>query len=208
MNAKSNQKPSNRFDHAIAIFQKHGGVLRTAQALKEGVHPATLYSLRDSGRVEAIERGLYGLTDRPPTGNPDLVTVAKKVPAAIVCLISALAYHDLTTQIPRQVHIALSRPAREPKLAYPPLAIYHLRDRAYSEGIESYKIDNIQVRIYSPEKTIADCFKFRNRIGLDVCLEALRLYRERRKVKIDLLLHYAAICRVESIMRPYLEAIM
>lgn len=207
-NAMSKEKQTSPIDRAISIFRKRGGLLRTRQALDAGIHARTLYALRDTGIIEPLARGLYRLTETPAPGNPDLVTIAKMVDSGVICLLSALSYHNMTTQIPHQVHLALEPGAREPRMAYPPLRTYRFTGKAYSEGIETHTIDGIKVRIYSPEKTLADCFKFRNKIGLDICLEALKLYRERRKVNVKLLLHYASICRVQGIMRPYLEAII
>lgn len=198
----------SRFDKAVAAFKKHGGMLRTAQALHAGIHPDTLYSLRDSGTLEVVSRGVYRLAESPPLGNPDLVTVATRVPNGVICLISALAFHELTTQIPHEVHLALPRGTEEPRLDHPPIKTYRFTGEAYSEGVETHKLDGVNVRIYSPEKTLADCFKFRNKVGLDTAVEAVRFYRERRKLKVDALMRYAAICRVEKIIRPYLEALL
>jgi len=183
-------------------------MLKTTQALRAGIHPGTLYAMRDSGILEAVSRGLYRLVDRPPLSNPDLVTVAVRVPGGVICLISALAFHGITRQIPHAVHLALPRGAEEPRLAFPPLKTYRFSRGAFSEGIGIHELDSVKVRIYGPEKTLADSFKFRNRIGLDTVIEALRLYRQRRGVRLDHLMRYAKICRVERVMRPYLEAIL
>jgi predicted transcriptional regulator of viral defense system len=119
-----------------------------------------------------------------------------------------LAFHELTTQIPHEVHIALPRGAEEPRLEYPPIRIYRFTGKAYTEGVETLRLDGTTVRIYSIEKTLADCFKFRNKIGLDTVLEAVRFYRERKRVNVDELMRYAAICRVKKVIRPYLEALL
>ena len=198
----------NQYQKALATFKKHGGVLRTAEALRAGIHPVTLYAMRDARKIERLSRGVYRLINSPPLENPDLVIVAKRVPKGIICLISALAFHDLTTQIPHEIYLALPRGAEEPRLDFPPVRTFRFSGRSYSEGVETHRMDGATVRVYSPEKTLADCFKFRNKIGMDTVIEALRLYRERRRIKINGLLHYAAICRVTNIMRPYLEAIL
>ena len=164
--------------------------------------------MRDDGRLETVSRGVYRLADSEPLGNPDLVTVATRVQGGVICLISALAFHELTTQIPHEVHVALQRGAEIPRLEYPPIKLYWVSGKAYSAGVETHELDGVSVRIYSPEKTLADCFKFRNKIGLDTAVEAVRFYRERRSVNVDALMRYAAICRVENVMRPYLEAIL
>ena len=207
MPAKTN-KQGSRFDKAVALFKQHSGILRTAQALRAGIHPSTLYTMRDVGTLEVVSRGVFRLTDSEPLGNPDLVTVATRVPNGVVCLISALAFHEITTQIPHEIHVALQRGAELPRLEYPPIKIYWFKDQAFTAGVETHKLDGVDIRIYSPEKTLADCFKFRNKIGLDTAVEAVRFYRERRNVNVDALMRYAAICRVEKVMRPYLEAIL
>lgn len=208
MSAEAAQKQKNRFDKAVEIFIKYGGMLRTAQALRKGIHPSTLYALRDSGTLEMVTRGVYRLADSEPLGNPDLVTVATRISGGVICLISALSFHKITTQIPHEVHVALPRGAEQPRLEYPPIMTYRFTGKAFIEGVVVHKIDGVDVRIYSPEKTLADCFKFRNKIGLDTVVEAIRFYRERRDVKVDELMHYASICRVQKIIRPYLEAIL
>jgi predicted transcriptional regulator of viral defense system len=207
MPAKKNRQGS-RFDRAIAVFKKSGGILRTAQALRAGIHPSTLYTMRDVGTLEVVSRGVFRLAGSEPLGNPDLVTVATRVPNGVICLISALAFHQITTQIPHEVHVALQRGAELPRLEHPPIKLYWFKDQAFTAGVDTHKLDGVDIRIYSPEKTLADCFKFRNKIGLDTAVEAVRLYRERRSVNVDALMRYAAMCRVEKVMRPYLEAIL
>ena len=128
------------------------------------------------------------------------------MPQSVICLISALAFHELTTQIPHEVHLALTRTSREPVLEYPPIRIYRFSKESFAAGIEIHFIDDVSVRIYSAEKTLADCFKFRNKIGLDVALESLRMYRARRRPELQKVLEFARICRVEKVVRPYLEA--
>ena len=199
---------TNALKQAQRLFRQHGGVLRTSQALAAGVHPRTLYALRNAGEIEALDRGLYRLTSLPPLGNTDLVVVASRVRHGIIALIYALSFHEITTQIPHRVDIALPKGAEEPRLTHPPLQVVRFSGEAYSAGVETHPLDGISVRIYNPEKTLADCFKFRNRVGLDVCLEAIRMYRQKEPVLGDDLLKYARICRVEKIMRPYLEALL
>jgi len=194
-------------DQARQIFRDRGGTLRTREALAAGIHPRVLYGLQRAGELEQLTRGLYRLASLPPMSDPDLATVAKRIPQGVICLISALAYHDLTTQIPHEVHVALPRAARQPRLTYPPLRIFRFSPAAFGVGTETHTIDGVQVRIYNAEKTLADCFKFRNQIGLDVALEALRTYRGRRTHKLTEVLKYARLCRVERTVRPYLEAL-
>lgn len=208
MKLRNTYSSNSRFTRAVTIFKNHSGILRTAQALKAGIHPGTLYAMRDSGVLEVISRGVFRLSDSPPLGNPDLVTVATRISNGVICLISALAFYELTTQIPHEVHVALPRGAEEPRLDYPPIKTYRFTGEAFTAGVEALDLDGVNIRIYNPEKTLADCFKFRNKVGLDTVIEAIRFYRDRRSIKIDDLMRYATICRVGRIMRPYLEAIL
>jgi predicted transcriptional regulator of viral defense system len=197
----------DRPSRARSIFRQHGGVLRTKDALCFGIHPETLYRMRDSGILASLGRGLYRLSDLPPLGNPDLVTVGMKVLNGVICLISALAFHELTTQIPHEVYLALPRGTEPPRLDHPPLRVFWFSPRAFEFGVEAHQLDGQQVRIYSAEKTIADCFKYRNKIGLDTAREALKLYLERRKKNLGAILEAAEVCRVAKVIRPYLEAL-
>jgi len=191
-----------------ALFRTHGPTLRMSEAIRLGVSQKKLYTMRDAGVLEQVSRGLYRLRDLPALGSPDLVTVAKRVPQGVVCLISALAYHRLTTQVPHEVYLAIMKGAKAPRIDYPPVRLFWFSGAAFTEGIEMRKVDGVPVRIYSPEKTIADCFKFRNKLGMDVALEALKLWRERRGRNVQALVVHARHCRVEKVMRPYLEAVL
>jgi len=198
----------NTFEKAKKVFRNRGGMLKTGEALSAGIHPRTLYKMHRSGILEQLTRGLYRLADLPPLGNPDLVSVSLKIPNGVICLISALAYHEITTQVPHEVYVALDRGTETPRLNHPPLRVFWFSGESFTVGIEKHKIDSVPVRIYSPEKTIADCFKYRNKIGLDIAIEALKLYRERKRFRIDDLVKFSKACRVEKIMRPYLEALL
>ncbi len=196
------------FERAIKVFRRHGGVLRTSEAIWLGIHPRTLYAMRDAGVLDCLSRGLYRIADLPHLSNPDLVAVALKVPKGVICLISALAYHELTTQIPHEVYLALPRGAEPPRLDHPPIRIFWFTGKAFAEGIDTHKVDGVPVRIYGVEKTLTDCFKYRNKIGLDTAVEALKAYVSGRRIDIDKLMVYARTCRVEKVMRPYLEALL
>lgn len=177
-----------------------------SEAIDYGITRYMLYSLRKRGVIEQVSRGIYRLMELPPISDPDLVTVSLRFPNAVICLISALAYHDITTQIPHAVSVAVRRNSRTPSLAYPPIQAHRFSNEAYASGIEEHLIDGVSVKIYSLEKTLVDCFKFRNKIGMDVSLEALKLYKTRKNFNLVELLKYAKICRVTEVMRPYLEA--
>jgi predicted transcriptional regulator of viral defense system len=197
-----------KYIRARAVLQKIGGIIRTSDAIRAGIHPRTLYAMLEAGVVERLSRGLYRLVDLPPLGNPDLVSVALRVPHGVICLVSALAYYELTTQVPHEIYLAVPRKAAAPTIDFPPARIFHFSGKSYSEGIQKEKVDDIYARIYKPAKTISDCFKYRNKIGLDVALEALKLYRESEHFSVDEVLHFARLCRVEKVMRPYLEALL
>jgi hypothetical protein len=192
---------------AIVTFQEKGGILRTCEAMEAGIHPRTLYALRDDGAIKQTGRGLFRLASLPPLSEPDLVVVAKRVPAAVVCLISALAIHELTTQIPHAVQIAVLPGAHTPRISHPPTAVFRFSQETFTAGVEERLIDGIAVRVFSPEKTLADVFKFRNRLGLEIAVESLRNYARKKRRRMDLVLDFARVCRVEKLIRPYLEAL-
>lgn len=194
--------------NARKIFRQHGAVLRTSQAIRLGVAPRTLYSLRDEGEISRLERGVYMLADAVEAANPDLIIVAARIPKAVLCLVSALAFHGITTQLPHDVYVALPRGTKTPRLRHPPLRVFRFSGPALTDGIESHRLDGVVLRVYSPAKTVADCFKFRNKIGLDVALEALRESWRTRLVTMDSLWKYARVCRVANVMRPYLESVV
>ena len=194
------------FEREVELFRQHGGGLRMAEALRLGLNRKTLYAMRDAGVVVPVSRGVYRLASLEPLAYPDLVTVAKRVPHGVVCLISALSFHELTTQVPHTIDVALERGTRKPRLDYPPTRYFWFSGPAFHDGIETRELDGVPVRIYDPEKTLVDCFRYRNRLGMDVVLEALRLWRERRRKTLDVLLKYARMRHVERAMRPYLEA--
>lgn len=183
------------------------GMVRPSDLQEIGAPRVVLARLTENGQLEKLGRGLYRLPDSQLTENESLATVATKVPQSVFCLFTALQFHELTTQLPRQVWIAMPRGSHTPKIDYPPIKMIQFSGEAYSEGIETHVRDQIQLRIYGVAKTIADCFKHRNKIGLDVALEALKDARAQKKAGADELWHYAKICRVANVMRPYLEVI-
>jgi predicted transcriptional regulator of viral defense system len=193
---------------AAEIFRSHGGMLRTMQAVRLGVHPRTLYAMRDNGTLEQLSRGLYRLAELAPLSAPDLVAVAKLVPSAVICLISALSLHELTTEIPHEIHVALARGAATPRVEHPPLRVFRFSEAALAEGIEIHVVDGCELRVYSAAKTVADCFKFRNKLGIDVALHGLKRYLESRSSSVDELMRFAHVCRVTTVMRPYVEALL
>lgn len=198
----------DKFEQARAVFRDQGGILRMSEALRHGISRHTLYSMVNAGHIEKLRRGLYRLSDLPPLGNPDLVAVSKRVPNGVVCLISALFFHDITTVVPHEVYVAVAAHSQAPDIGYPPVRVFWFSGEAFTAGIETHRLDGVDVPVYSAEKTIADCFKCRNKIGLDTAIEGLRLYQERIGVKVDNLMGFARICRVDNVMRPYVEALL
>ena len=202
-----NTTQTTQKEQIAELFRDHGGMLRTGDALELGIHPRTLYSMRDSGVLERISRGVYRLADLPPLSDPDLASVATRIPQGVICLISALAFHRLTREIPHYVYVALPRGGEPPRLDHPPLRVFWLTDSVFRAGVQTLDLDGVSLRIYSPAKTIADCFKYRNKIGIGVAVEALRTLRERGDLDPDEILHFARVCRVEAVMKPYLQAV-
>jgi len=195
-------------NRAIEIFNDHKGILKTSQAIALGISPRTLYAMRDAGIIRKISRGIYQLASHELPGNPDLISVALRIPKAVICLISALHFHGLTNQIPHKVYIALPNSAEKPRLDFPPLDIIWLSEKSYLAGLTEQQVDDVPIKIYSREKTVADCFKFRNKIGIDIALEALKDYLRLPDRQIDQLLFYARINRVENLISRYLEAML
>ena len=194
---------------ARRIFARRKRALRTRDALRLGIHPRTLYQLHEEGEIERIGRGLYRLANLPDLPNPDWTTIANKAPTAVFCLISALSHHRLTTQVPHTIDIAIPSHSQAPKIDGLPIRAFWFSGKARTFGVQRVKMDGETIRIYSPEKTIADCFKYRNKIGVDIAVEALRTYRERDGRKgMAALLKYAEVCRVKRVMMPYLQAIL
>lgn len=190
----------------LEVFQKQKRPMRTKEALKLGIHPRTLSALVESGSITRLARGTYVAADII-LERPDLVITSLLVPKGVICLISALSFHNITTQIPHEIHIALPRPSKRPKIIdAPQCRFYSFSGECYSNGIEKHVLSGIDVHIYNPEKTVVDCFKFKNKIGLDVAIEALRYCMERKKSTPRKILSYARICRVEKVIMPYLEA--
>lgn len=196
-------------EKAIDTIRKQGGIIRTSEAFRHGIHRRTLYGLRDDGVLASVSRGLYQLAEMEsfPT-EIDLVNVAKLVPHGVICLISALSFHELTTQIPHEIWLAVERKSRKPKVTYPPVRSIFFTGSCFHEGIEVHRIMEQDVRIYNAPKTVIDCFRWRNSVGLDVALEGARSYLKRRGASPSKLMEYAKLCKVEKLVTPYLEAMV
>lgn len=184
------------------------GVATTSDLTDLGLTRTEIRRLAAENVLEQVARGLYRLPDRTPTELHGIAIVARKLPRATICLISALRLHELTTQAAHQVWIALPHKSRAPRLEYPPLRIIRMSGTSLDHGIEIRTIEGIPVRVFSAAKTVADCFKFRNKIGLDVAIEALRDYLRKHRSRIDDLSRAASACRVGRVMQPYLESMV
>lgn len=182
------------------------GIVRLRDLAAKGLHREALRRACKRGDLVRVGRGLYSLPDAVVTEHRSLVEAAKRVPAGVACLLSALGFHGMTTQLPFEVWLTIHRKARLPVGGTTPLRTVRASGAALGHGVETHLLEGVAVRVYSPAKTVADCFKYRNKIGLDVALEALREYTRKRKGTADALWAAARACRVANVMRPYLEA--
>lgn len=196
----------NQSEHILALAGRRR-VLRAADVREHGWSPQLLLRLHQTGKLQRLARGLYGLPDAEITEHQTLIEVCQRVPKAVLCLLSALQFHGIGTQLPHEVWVALPEGTQTPVLSYPTLRITRLRGAAYSDGIQTVTEHGAAIRVYCAAKTVTDCFKFRNKIGLDVALEALKEAWRSRKVTTAELHHFARINRVERVMQPYLEAV-
>jgi predicted transcriptional regulator of viral defense system len=183
------------------------GLLRASDLDAIDAPRVVLTRLTAAGLLEKIGRGLYRLPDGQGSEFENLAAIATKVPQAVFCLLTALQFHELTTQLPRQIWIAMPRGSHVPRIDYPPIKMVQMSGEVYTAGVEEHQRDGVKLRVYSAAKTVVDCFKHRNKIGLDVALEALKDTRRSAKATADELWRCATICRVANVMRPYLEAI-
>ncbi|WP_163268322.1 type IV toxin-antitoxin system AbiEi family antitoxin domain-containing protein [Chelativorans alearense] len=194
-------------DLAVTLIEQHG-IMRQSDLKSHGINPATLARLVKEGVLHRPSRGLYELADADIEAAHALAEVAKRVPKGVICLISALQFHEITLQLPRSVWVAIGQKDRTPAIDYPPIRVVRFGEKALALGLERHKIDSVPVRIFDPAKSIVDCFRFRNSVGLDVALEALRMGWRSRKAKPDDIARYAQELRIWSIVRPYLESVV
>jgi predicted transcriptional regulator of viral defense system len=194
--------------NSLKIFRQHNGLARTAELLRAGVHSRTIKDLVQDGKIEMVNRGLYRLTNLDYSESVSLIEACKAVPSGIICLSSALGFHELTTQNPIEVYLAIERGTWKPRIQYPPIRVFTFSGESFSAGVENHCIDKHQIRVYSAAKTICDCLKFRNKIGKDIALEALKDFIRQKNFDINELLRYAGICRVEKLLLQYLEAML
>lgn len=191
----------------ILDLARSRGLIRPLDLINQKIPRVMLTRMVRVGQLNRVGRGLYALPDRQVSEHVTLAEVAARHPTAVVCLLSALRFHGLTTQAPFEVWIAISNKARAPQLDYPPIRVVRFSGDALTQGVQEHNVDGVKVRITSVAKTVADCFKYRNKIGLDVALEALKEVISERRASIDELWHFAGICRVANVMRPYMESL-
>jgi predicted transcriptional regulator of viral defense system len=196
-----------KVEHVGAIVQKRT-LVRSKELKGLSVSRSHLWNLANAGKIERVGRGLYRSKEAPISANETLLEVAKMVPLGVLCLSSALRYHELTTENPFEVWLAIERGTWSPKLDYPPVRVVHFSEAAFKFGIETRTVDGGKLRVYSPAKTVADCFKFRSKIGMETAIQALRSAYREKKATMDQIWNAAKVCRVVNVMRPYMESLV
>lgn len=195
-------------NHEVLEVIKKAGILRPRDLDAYGIRRQHLMRLYKQGLIQKTGRGLYTLKDANISEHHSLAEACKKIPNGIICLLSALHFHDIATELPSEVWISIDNKSRQPKADRPTLRVVRFSGKSLNAGVEEHTIEGVKVRIYNPAKTVADCFKFRNKIGLDVALEALRDCWAKKLCTMDELWKYAQICRVSNVIRPYLESLV
>lgn len=197
---------SSSRDPVLRLIRRMG-VVRPVDLEPHGVTRAQLYDRVRKGLVAREARGIYVADRHRYSADHTLAQVAKRVPGGVFCLLTALRFHGLTTQSPAEVWIALPEKSRKPRLEYPQLRVARFSGPALTEGVETHRLEGVEIRIYSAAKTVADCFKYRNKVGIDVAIEALRDFSRKHRGGATELAHFARVCRVTRVMQPYLDAI-
>jgi predicted transcriptional regulator of viral defense system len=192
----------------VDFIKKKGGVVSYAEIIRAGFNKAHLKASLNSSWIQKVDRGIYKLSDGTSLSNPDLVAVSIKVPKGIVCLLSALAFHEATNEIPKYVDIAIPRGAHANKIKYPPVKFYRIAPNTWKAGIEKHEIGKHAIKVYSLAKTVVDCFKFRNKIGMNVARDALKVAVTEKNIAPKEIMQYAKICRVDKIIKPILETML
>jgi predicted transcriptional regulator of viral defense system len=198
---------STHRSRALDLLRKRG-LLRSREFVSRGIPRSALRRLVEEGKIERVARGLYRLPGPPVSQHQSLLEVSKQVPSGVVCLLSALAFHGIGTQLPHEVWIAVPAGTRQPVVRQVAVRVVRFSHESYPYGVESRRVDGVELRVTSPAKTVADCFKFRNKIGIDVAVEALREGWRERRFDLPELRRAARVCRVEEVIRPYVEALL
>lgn len=199
---------NRKYEKIIKIFKSHKGYAKSEDILTQGFHSRDIKSILDKGIVIKVKNGLYRLADTPVISNQSFIDLAYAVPEGVICLLSALSYYELTTFNPSIISMAIHRKSWRPKIKYPPVEFYYFSTKQFKAGIDETKIKGHRVRIYCPEKTICDCFRYRNKLGLDVAKEGLSEYLKRRDRNLEKVLEYAEICRVKRLLETWLNALI
>ena len=190
------------------VFKKHKDFARTKDILAAGIHTRNIKRAREEGQIIQVKRGLYRLAEIPLISNQGFIDLARAVPDGVICLLPALSYYELTTFNPSVISMAICRGSREPKINYPPVEFYHFSKKQFEAGLSKIKIKGHEIRIYNPEKTICDCFRYRNKLGLDIAKEGLSEYLKRKDRDLEKLLEYAEICRIKPLLQTWLNAMI
>ncbi|MEW6089193.1 MAG: type IV toxin-antitoxin system AbiEi family antitoxin domain-containing protein [bacterium] len=199
---------NNKYDRFYKIFNKQNGFSKTKDILDAGIHRRDIKRMKDEGRIMRVKSGLYRLSEIPLISNQSFIDLARAVPDGVICLLSALSYYELTTFNPSIISMAVCRGFRRPKIEYPPVEFYFFSKKQFEAGINEIKINDNKIRIYCPEKIICDCFRYRNKLGLDMAKEGLSEYLKRKNRNLEKLLKYAEICRVKPLMQTWLNAMI
>ena len=200
-------KTRKDYDQVLLSLVRKKGIVRSRDLTEHQIPRVYLSRLCDKGLLTRMSRGLYALPDQDFGSHEQLAEICHRVPHGVVALLSALEFHELTTQTPNFIWVAIDHKARLPKIDYPPIRFVRFSDRMLDFGVEKSKTNNATIRVYSPAKTVADCFRFRNKIGLDIAIEALRDCRRQRAASVDEIWEAAKVCRMTTVMKPYMEAI-
>ncbi|MFZ3386592.1 MAG: type IV toxin-antitoxin system AbiEi family antitoxin domain-containing protein [Candidatus Hydromicrobium sp.] len=192
----------------IKIFKIHNGYARSKDILAEGIHPRDIKSILDKGIIIKVKNGLYKLSDTPVISNQSFIDLACAVPKGVICLLSALSYYELTTFNPSIISMAIHRKSWRPKIEYPPVEFYYFSKKQFESGIDKIKIGDHKINIYCREKTICDCFRYRNKLGIDIAKEGLSGYLKRKGRNLEKLLEYAEICRAKALMEIWIKAMI
>jgi len=199
----------NKKDERIhKVFKKHKGFARTKDILAAGIHTRNIKRVREKEQVVQVKRGLYRLADIPLISNQGFIDLARAISGGVICLLSALSYYELTTFNPSVIAMAICRGSRKPKINYPPVEFYHFSKKQFEAGINKIKVKGHEIRIYNREKTICDCFRYRNKLGLDIAKEGLSEYLKRKDRDLEKLLEYAEICRIKPLLQTWLNAMI
>ena len=192
----------------IKVFKVHNGYARSKDILTEGIHSRDIKKIVDEGKVIRVKKGLYRIAETPVISNRSFIDLACAVPEGVICLLSALSYYQLTTFNPSIISMAIHRKSWRPKIEYPPVEFYYFSTKQFESGIDEIKINGQTVRIYGPEKTICDCFRYRNKLGTDIAKEGLSEYLNRKDRDLEKLLEYAEICRIKPLLQTWLTAMV